>query len=95
MLYFHTISFMKQIKSNKPKNTDPKKSKSIVLLAKNIKYFRRQQSISQEYLAELSDLHRNYVGQIERSEVNISLMNLEAIAKALNVSIIDLLQKRV
>lgn len=86
---------MKTSKFKRPKNTDPAKSKLIAVLAKNIKYYRRKQLISQEYLAELCELHRNYLGQVERKEVNISLLNLEAIAKALNVSIIDLLQDRV
>ena len=84
---------MKIRKPTKPKNTDPTQSKSIAILAKNIKYYRHKQVISQEYLAELCELHRNYIGQVERREVNISVMNLEAIAKALNVNIIDLLQK--
>ncbi|MDQ5948424.1 MAG: hypothetical protein QG651_918 [Pseudomonadota bacterium] len=86
-------SSMKIKTPTKPKNTDPTKSKTIALLAKNIKYYRHEQLISQEYLAELAELHRNYIGQVERSEVNISVMNLEAIAQALNVNIIDLLQK--
>jgi transcriptional regulator with XRE-family HTH domain len=84
---------MKIRKPTKPKNTDPTQSKIIAILAKNIKYFRHKQLISQEDLAELAELHRNYIGQVERSEVNISVMNLEAIAQALNVNIIDLLQK--
>lgn len=94
IVFLYNIA-MKTSNSKKPKNTDPKKSKSISILAKNIKYYRRKQLISQEYLAELCELHRNYLGQVERREVNISLMNLEAIAKALNVNIIELLQNRV
>ncbi|MBY0244094.1 MAG: helix-turn-helix domain-containing protein [Sphingobacteriaceae bacterium] len=77
----------------KIKSTDPTKSKTIAILAKNIKYFRHKQLISQEYLAELCELHRNYIGQVERGECNISIMNLEAIARALKVNLIDLLQK--
>lgn len=84
---------MKIRKPTTPKNTDPTQSKSIAILAKNIKHYRQIQLISQEYLAELSELHRNYIGQVERSEVNISIMNLESIARALKVNIVDLLEK--
>jgi transcriptional regulator with XRE-family HTH domain len=85
----------------KPKNATskntidlPKKSKSIRLIAVNIKHFRTQLGISQEYLAELADLHRNYVGQLERFEVNISVISLENIAKALKIEVKDLLIKQ-
>ena len=84
---------MKIRKPTTPKNTDPTQSKIIAILAKNIKYYRNKQLISQEYLAELCELHRNYIGQVERGECNISIMNLEAIARALKVNLIDLLQK--
>jgi len=52
---------------------------------------RLEKGLSQEKLAALADLHRAYVGQIERGEKNIGLKNLEKIAKALGVNIKDLL----
>ena len=57
----------------------------------NIRTIRQERGFSQEKLAALADLHRAYVGQIERGEKNIGLKNLEKIAKALKVSIKDLL----
>jgi len=57
----------------------------------NIRTIRQERGLSQEKLAALADLHRAYVGQIERGEKNIGLKNLEKIAKALNVKIKDLL----
>jgi transcriptional regulator with XRE-family HTH domain len=57
----------------------------------NIRRIREERGFSQEKLAALADLHRAYVGQIERGEKNIGLKNLEKIAKALNVKIKDLL----
>lgn len=57
----------------------------------NIRKIREDRGISQEKLAALADLHRAYVGQIERGEKNIGLKNLEKIAKALRVEIKDLL----
>jgi transcriptional regulator with XRE-family HTH domain len=57
----------------------------------NIRRIREERGFSQEKLVALADLHRAYVGQIERGEKNIGLKNLEKIAKALNVKIKDLL----
>ena len=52
---------------------------------------REKDDISQEKLAELAGLHRNYVGLLERGEVNISILNLRSIAKALNVELRSLI----
>ncbi len=57
----------------------------------NIRKIREEKGLSQEKLAALADLHRAYIGQIERGEKNIGLKNLEKIAKALNVEIKKLL----
>ncbi len=57
----------------------------------NIRKIREERGLSQEKLAALADLHRAYVGQIERGEKNIGLKNLEKIAKALRVKTKDLL----
>ena len=49
--------------------------------------------MSQEKLAEKAGVHRTYIGMIERSEKNITLLNMEKIARALNVEITDLLKR--
>lgn len=48
--------------------------------------------ISQEELADRAGLHRTYIGMIERAEKNITLINIEKIANALSVDIIELLK---
>ena len=53
---------------------------------------RLARGISQEALAELAGLHRTYVGSVERGERNIAVDNMEALAKALNLDISDLLR---
>lgn len=57
----------------------------------NVQRYRKNLQLSQEKLAELADVHRTYIGMIERAEKNITLCNMEKIAKALGVDIKDLL----
>lgn len=54
---------------------------------------RLKRSLSQEALAELSGLSRNYVSSIERGEVSPSLTTLEKLASALGISITKLMSK--
>ena len=60
-----------------------KKSISIKF-GEKVREFRASQNLSQEQLAHLADVHRTYIGMIERAEKNITLVNIEKIAKALN-----------
>lgn len=59
----------------------------------NIRKHREKKGWSQEQLAFETDLHRAYIGQIERGEKNIGLINLEKIIKALNIGLEDLFKK--
>ena len=47
---------------------------------------RERLGVSQEALAELADLHRTYVGSVERGERNISLINIVALSRALQTT---------
>ncbi|KAA6329426.1 HTH-type transcriptional regulator SutR [termite gut metagenome] len=70
-------------------------SKSILeIFGTNVQKYRKERQLSQEKLAEIAGVHRTYIGMIERAEKNITLCNMEKIAKALNVEIKDLLEKR-
>ena len=51
-----------------------------------IKSLRLQKNMSQEELSSKSGLHRTYISDIERGVRNVSLKNIEKIAKALSVS---------
>ena len=68
------------------------KQEILILFGENVRKFRRLLSISQEELAYRADLHRTYIGMIERAEKNITLINIEKIASALEVKIKDLIK---
>jgi len=59
----------------------------LILFGNKVKTFRKEKGISQEELAFRSDLHRTYIGMIERAEKNVTLKNIEKIANGLEVSI--------
>jgi len=61
-------------------------------LAANIR--RNELELSQEELAHKAKLHRTYVGMVERCERNLSVDNIEKIAKALEVEPSRLLSER-
>ncbi|WP_347330913.1 helix-turn-helix domain-containing protein [Marinimicrobium locisalis] len=60
--------------------------------AENVRRERRDRGLSQEALADLADVHRTYIGMLERGEKNITLSTLERVANALNVDAVSLLR---
>jgi len=59
-------------------------------LAKRIKELRKLNKFSQEKLADKADVHPTYIGKIERGEMNPSVVFLDKIAKAFNISLPEL-----
>ena len=59
-------------------------------LGLRIRRLREERDWSQEELSFRCDLHRTYVGSVERGERNISVVNLQKIAGALGIEIRDL-----
>ena len=55
------------------------------ILARNLKRLRKERGLTQEELADLAGLNRNYVGMIERQENAASVDTLEALARSLQV----------
>jgi ribosome-binding protein aMBF1 (putative translation factor) len=72
--------------ARRPNPKDPR-----LLFGRRVRQFRIEQGLSQERLAELSSLHRNYVGGTERGERNIGLLNVVKLARALGVRPMNLL----
>lgn len=59
------------------------------LVGEQIRQLREAKGLSQEELGSRADLHRTYIGQIERAEGNITLKNLAKIAMGLEVDVKD------
>lgn len=62
-----------------------------VRFATNLRARRISAGVSQEELAARAGLHRTYVGSVERGERNISIDNMEQLANALSLDVVDLL----
>lgn len=55
------------------------------IFASNMRKYRKAAHLSQEGLAEKSGLHRTYIGGIEQKRINVSMKNIEKIARALDI----------
>jgi transcriptional regulator with XRE-family HTH domain len=58
-----------------------------IKFGKRVRELRLEKGLSQEQFSYNANLHRTYIGMIERAEKNISLVNIEKIAKALNINL--------
>jgi DNA-binding XRE family transcriptional regulator len=70
-----------------PKLAMKSKANILIFFGNKVKTFRKEKGISQEELAFRSELHRTYIGMIERAEKNVTLKNIEKIANGLGISI--------
>ena len=58
-----------------------------IAVGKRIKELRNKLGISQEELADIAELDRTYITSVECGKRNISIVNVEKLANALNVSL--------
>jgi transcriptional regulator with XRE-family HTH domain len=63
------------------------------IVAKNIRRERLRANLSQESLAHKAEIHRTYIGAVERGEKNISIDSLEKIAAALQINPSELMER--
>ncbi len=62
----------------------------LVKFGNKIREVRVKRGLSQEALAGIANVHRTYIGMVERAEKNISLLNIQKLSKALKIDIKEL-----
>ena len=62
-----------------------KKADPRIAFGQAVRTLRAKKGISQEKLAELAEIHRTYIGDVERGTRNIAIVNMAKIAAALDV----------
>jgi len=65
----------------------------LIQFGKTIRRARLSRGWSQEKLGTLAKMHRTYIGMIERAEKNITLTNIEKLARALGTKVEDFFQQ--
>jgi len=65
------------------------KKEILLKFGNKVRKERNKLGLSQERLAAKTGVHRTYIGMIERAEKNITLENIEKVAKALNLKLSD------
>lgn len=71
----------------------PLESDIKIRFGRRVRELREARHLSQEELAFRAGLHRTYVSSLERGERNVALLNIERLAKALDVDICDLFRQ--
>jgi len=79
---------LRLVQSNQTQTLDAQ-----MLFAANMRRIRLSKSMTQEKVAEYAELHANYISSVERGERNISIRNIERIARALGVTMPELLSE--
>ena len=75
----------------KPRSKPPTKEKTQAAFGAAVRARREALALTQEQLAELADLHTNYVSSVERGERNIGLHNIARLAYALDLPASELM----
>lgn len=64
----------------------------LITFGNRVREIRLTNKLTQEDLAEKANVHRTYIGMVERGEKNITLKNIQKIAKALEIQIEELMK---
>ncbi len=64
--------------------------RTLIRFGEKVRTERTKRGLSQEELGAKAGVHRTYIGMIERGEKNITLLNIEKIARALGIIISNL-----
>lgn len=68
------------------------KNEILVKFGECVRQIRKENNLSQEELAFRANVHRTYIGMVERAEKNITLLNIKKIADALKVPMSKLME---
>lgn len=74
------------------KRIDDYDKQYLLALGKRIKKFREEKGVSQEQLAAICNVHRTYIGMLERAERNATIISIIKVAKGLNIPLVELLE---
>jgi transcriptional regulator with XRE-family HTH domain len=89
-MVFHFISFLYSLFLQIIISKSMEKT-ILQIFGDNVRRERLKRKLSQEELANVADLHRTYIGMIERAEKNITMLNAQKIADSLKISLTELL----
>jgi len=64
----------------------------LIKFGQRIRELRAERNITQQQLAKISGLHKNYIGMVERGERNPSLLNIDVLAKSFEISLSELMK---
>ncbi len=64
----------------------------MIKFGRRVRELRQERNFTQQQLADISGLHKNYIGMIERGERNPSLVNIEILAGSFEISISELMK---
>lgn len=68
-----------------------KDNERLSLFGLRVQLYRNRLGLSQEQLAAKANVHRTYIGTVERGETNITLLNIYKLAAALQVDVKELI----
>ena len=57
-----------------------------------VRELRTERNLTQQQLADISGLHKNYIGMVERGERNPSLVNIDILARSFNIENSELMK---
>jgi len=64
----------------------------LIKFGQRVRELRQERNLTQQQLADISGLHKNYIGMVERGERNPSLLNIDILARSFKVDISELME---
>jgi len=64
----------------------------LIKFGQRVRELRTERNLTQQQLADISGLHKNYIGMIERGERNPSLINIDVLANSFQISLSELMK---